>query len=245
MLQQLQMGCQWKPSGIDRDTRDWVLGLVYIVAVAAIWIAASYLVQSVVDAGVSPFLLSYICSSLFLVYIPIVEVARCCEDLIGKVWFWHANQNDKKEKQSGHPENVSLLQESTGNIDEHYRDEYSSVCVSSDQDVERTSSLLVDAYAQPGRQSDQRSRWTRSQVAKVSLLICPFWFLAQFTFNVSLKYTTVTVSILSRHSYTHTHIHTHLGTCGRIRARIFPTQTQSHDIQIQDLLVEVDLHCLK
>jgi len=27
-----------------------------------------------------------------------------------------------------------------------------------------------------------------------------------------------------------------LGICGRIRARIFPTQAQSHGIQIQDLL---------
>ena len=189
------MGRQWKPFGIDRDTWDWALGLLYIVAVAAIWIAASYLVQFV-----------YICNSLFLVYIPIVEVARCCEDLIGKVWFRHTNQNDTKEKQSRDPENISLLQESACDIDQHnlirhYRDETSSVIDSSDQDVGRTSSILVDAFAQPGRESDQRSRWTRSQVAKVSLLICPFWFFAQFTFNLSLKYTTVTVSILSRHSY--------------------------------------------
>ncbi|CAI9776624.1 unnamed protein product [Fraxinus pennsylvanica] len=35
-------------------------------------------------------------------------------------------------------------------------------------------------------------RWTRRRVAGVSLLICPFWFLAQLTFNLSLKYTTVT-----------------------------------------------------
>ncbi|XP_022771436.1 solute carrier family 35 member F5 isoform X2 [Durio zibethinus] len=39
---------------------------------------------------------------------------------------------------------------------------------------------------------DAKGRWTRTRVAKVSLLICPFWFLAQLTFNLSLKYTTVT-----------------------------------------------------
>ncbi|KAJ0974752.1 hypothetical protein J5N97_016717 [Dioscorea zingiberensis] len=36
---------------LGEDTWNWTLGLVYIVAVATIWIAASYIVQSVVDAG--------------------------------------------------------------------------------------------------------------------------------------------------------------------------------------------------
>ncbi|XP_021273553.1 thiamine-repressible mitochondrial transport protein THI74 isoform X2 [Herrania umbratica] len=48
----------------------------------------------------------------------------------------------------------------------------------------------VDEVANIGL--DAKGRWTRTRVAKVSLLICPFWFLAQLTFNLSLKYTTVT-----------------------------------------------------
>ncbi|KAF3487591.1 hypothetical protein F2Q69_00052108 [Brassica cretica] len=43
-----------------------------------------------------------------------------------------------------------------------------------------------------GKGLDEKGRWTRIRVAKVSLVICPFWFLAQLTFNLSLKYTTVT-----------------------------------------------------
>ncbi|KAK8326955.1 hypothetical protein V6Z12_A11G151800 [Gossypium hirsutum] len=39
---------------------------------------------------------------------------------------------------------------------------------------------------------DAKGRWTLTRVAKVSLSISPFWFLAQLTFNLSLKYTTVT-----------------------------------------------------
>lgn len=39
---------------------------------------------------------------------------------------------------------------------------------------------------------DSKGRWTRIRIAKISLLICPFWFLAQLSFNLSLKYTTVT-----------------------------------------------------
>ncbi|CAI7849100.1 unnamed protein product, partial [Closterium sp. NIES-53] len=38
----------------------------------------------------------------------------------------------------------------------------------------------------------EEARWTRGRVAGVSLAICPVWFLAQFTFNLSLAYTSVT-----------------------------------------------------
>lgn len=188
------MGCQWRwvPKGIDRDTWDWALGLVYIVAVAVIWIAASYLVQSVVDAGVSPFLLSYICNSLFLVYIPIVEVARCFEDLIGNVWFWQSKRIGAMQH-PGDPEDASPLLQESYNANwpdriSHCGNENVSVAGSSDQDVGRILLVLGDSSALP----DSKGRWTRYQVAKVSLLICPFWFFAQLTFNLSLKYTTVT-----------------------------------------------------
>ncbi|WVY96550.1 hypothetical protein V8G54_028701 [Vigna mungo] len=48
------------------------------------------------------------------------------------------------------------------------------------------------SHAHVDHQLDEKGRWSRCRVAKVSLLICPFWFLAQLTFNLSLKYTTVT-----------------------------------------------------
>ncbi|KAL5647781.1 hypothetical protein ACJX0J_042136, partial [Zea mays] len=42
------------------------------------------------------------------------------------------------------------------------------------------------------KELDAKGRWTRARVAQVSMLIRPFWFLAQLTFNLSLRYTTVT-----------------------------------------------------
>lgn len=68
--------------------------MFYVVTVAAIWIAASYIVQSVVDDGVSPFLITYICNSLFLIYIPLVEIARYFEDSIAKIWKWRPRGSD-------------------------------------------------------------------------------------------------------------------------------------------------------
>ncbi|XP_004247090.1 uncharacterized vacuolar membrane protein YML018C [Solanum lycopersicum] len=140
----------------------WVLGLVYIITVASIWIAASFVVQSVVDAGVSPFLVTYLCNSLFIVYIPFIEIVHFLEDKYGTVLFWRNNKDNTSD--SPESEEVVLLDE--------------------------TSEQIIDENVDMGL--DAKGRWTRSRVAKVSLLICPFWFLAQLTFNLSLKYTTVT-----------------------------------------------------
>jgi solute carrier family 35 protein F5 len=178
----------------------WVLGLIYIVAVACIWIAASFVVQSVVDAGVSPFLITYICNSLFVVYIPMVEIGRFLEDKYEGFWFWK-KKTSSISQDLGESEQVVLLEESDldakasgstpsvlveeGEISEH-GEGIDSIRPLPDQDKTNDNS---------NKQVDAKGRWTRTRVAKVSLLICPFWFLAQLTFNLSLKYTTVTVTI--------------------------------------------------
>ncbi|RZS28701.1 hypothetical protein BHM03_00062334 [Ensete ventricosum] len=100
---------------MEGDTRRWVLGLIYILAVATIWIAASYIVQSVVDSGVSPFLITYICNSLFVVYIPIVEISRYVEDSNEKIFSWFKGKNNSDMQLSADLENVNLLVEGDHN----------------------------------------------------------------------------------------------------------------------------------
>lgn len=153
----------------------WVLGLTYILAVATIWIASSFVVQSVVDAGVSPFLITFICNSLFVVYLPIFEISRYLEDSYGSsILFWRNKRSHLLELAES--EKTVLLGQ--------------DVVISDASEVSRVV-VREDANG-----LDEKGRWTRMRVAKVSLLICPFWFLAQLTFNLSLKYTTVTVSTL-------------------------------------------------
>ncbi|OEL20330.1 hypothetical protein BAE44_0018652 [Dichanthelium oligosanthes] len=163
----------------------WCLGLIYIVAVACIWIAASYIVQSVVDGGVSPFLITYICNSLFVVYIPIVEVARYFEDSVSNFWTKLKCKDAESLQQSADLESVNLLQSGGHEIN-----------AASDQSQTRSpeDTLVPDAssVASCSKGLDAKGRWTRVRVAKVSMIVCPFWFLAQLTFNLSLRYTTVT-----------------------------------------------------
>ncbi|KAF3531497.1 hypothetical protein DY000_02043718 [Brassica cretica] len=148
----------------------WVLGLTYILAVATIWIASSFVVQSVVDAGVSPFLITFICNSLFVVYLPLFEISRYLEDAYGSILFWRSKRSHLLELAESEKE--ALLGQ--------------DVVIS---DASEVSGVVV---REDGNGLDEKGRWTRMRVAKVSLLICPFWFLAQLTFNLSLKYTTVT-----------------------------------------------------
>ncbi|KAL5997004.1 hypothetical protein ACLOJK_007930 [Asimina triloba] len=168
----------------------WALGVVYIVAVAAIWIVASYIVQSVVEEGVSPFLITYVCNSLFVVYIPIVEIARYVEDSVS---IFSARNNGKTAayaKQLLDSQKAPLLVEDANaerdglNWSEIVHEEHLSQFYESERagQVGRNGNKELDA----------KGRWTRTRMAKVGLLISPFWFLAQLTFNLSLKYTTVT-----------------------------------------------------
>lgn len=179
----------------------WVLGLIYIFAVATIWIAASFVVQSVVDAGVSPFLITFICNSLFVIYLPLFEIGRYLEDAFGSILFWRNKRSHLRELVESEKA-VLLGQDVSGAKSE--ASEGSGVVAREEGDGDGIESglenveLEIDASANVSgdicsKGLDEKGRWTRMRVAKVSLVICPFWFLAQLTFNLSLKYTTVTV----------------------------------------------------
>lgn len=175
-------------------TWRWVLGLIYILAVATIWIAASFVVQSVVDGGVSPFLITYICNSLFVIYIPLVEVGRYLEDNYGGLLFWRS-RDDSHSVEIQESEVATLLVENDGGVQTNGLDFGTAEAVTHSDDVALGTNILLDQHAIEGDASgelDSKGRWTRTRLAKVSLLVCPFWFLAQLSFNLSLKYTTVT-----------------------------------------------------
>ncbi|KAK6940544.1 Solute carrier family 35 member SLC35F1/F2/F6 [Dillenia turbinata] len=191
---------------MNNETWRWLLGLIYIIAVAAIWIAASFVVQSVVDAGVSPFLITYICNSLFIVYIPFVEFGRYLEDSNLSLCFWQKKKESAANDivdleqvvlleggamgaEADSPNSSVLLEAGDMIQDERRIDADPKVSL---HEAERIMSGQNKVFEAPDKELDAKGRWTRTRVAKVSLLICPFWFFAQLTFNLSLKYTTVT-----------------------------------------------------
>lgn len=55
--------------------RTNALGLSFVLYVAVIWVASSFVVQDLVSAGLNPFLLTYIANSLFIVLLPVSGLA--------------------------------------------------------------------------------------------------------------------------------------------------------------------------
>ncbi|KAI3980347.1 hypothetical protein MKX01_003886 [Papaver californicum] len=151
-----------------------------ILAVATIWIDASFVVQSVVDSGVSPFLITYICNSLFVVYIPIFEISRYFEDSVVNFRFWGRRSNKNDVEILWESEQVVLLGETSSSKQSE------SIGNPENLGGHRQGPGIPNVFEIDNQQLDEKRRWTRSRMARVSLLICPFWFLAQLTFTSSL-----------------------------------------------------------
>ncbi|XP_034901994.1 uncharacterized transporter C405.03c isoform X2 [Populus alba] len=176
----------------------WVMGLVYIFSVANIWIAASFVVQSVVDAGVSPFLVTYICNSLFVIYIPMVEIGRCLEDSYGSLLFWRNKKRSSLEELRESEQAILLGDGYLGvkadelNPSVILKDGISSLnekavhsnLESVSNELERTLPVQADEDVNKG--VDEKGRWTRARVAKSNTILSSVSSL--FTFVVSLVF---------------------------------------------------------
>ncbi|XP_011011465.1 PREDICTED: solute carrier family 35 member F5 isoform X2 [Populus euphratica] len=179
-------------------TWRWVMGLVYIFSVANIWIAASFVVQSVVYAGVSPFLVTYICNSLFVIYIPMVEVGRYLEDSYGSLLFWRNKKRSSLEELRESEQAILLGDGYLGvkanelNLSVIMEDGISSLnekavhsnLESVSNELER--SLPVQADEDVNKGVDEKGRWTRARVAKSNTILSSVSSL--FTFVVSLVF---------------------------------------------------------
>ena len=63
-------GGQHAWTGAQFDS-NYFKGVLCTVIAAVIWVLASFVVQEVEDEGLSPFILSYIANSLFVIFLPI------------------------------------------------------------------------------------------------------------------------------------------------------------------------------
>ncbi|XP_024362663.1 uncharacterized vacuolar membrane protein YML018C [Physcomitrium patens] len=168
----------------------WMLGMLYVVAVAVIWIVASFVVQSVVGAGVSPLHIAYICNSLFVVYLPIVEGGRVFRAWLERRSVGRDQREESGSKAGADKETVHLLEDpAVGAVVAIESEELGHV---NPNHVANQQEAVEAEISLEASQEVTNREWSRREIAQVSLLICPLWFLAQFTFNLSLRYTSVT-----------------------------------------------------
>jgi hypothetical protein len=68
------MGMAWPASLLEEmgvAERKRLLGLCFILAVAVIWVVASFVVQDIESTGAHPLVLTYVANSLFAIYVPL------------------------------------------------------------------------------------------------------------------------------------------------------------------------------
>ena len=170
-----------------------------VLAVALIWIVASYVVQSVEEDGLAPFVLTYICNSLFIILIPLVEGPRLLRRLLGPGKLIRAPSSEENSVREGKKmrksdslvDMLKSLAERTPSLNQWLSSSPSS------SNLEEGALLHIDEDEQGSFGSSvSGGGYTRARMMLMALTICPFWFAAQFTFNWSLSKTSVSVSCL-------------------------------------------------
>ena len=134
---------------MESQVSSYGLGLIFIVLVSIIWAASSILVQYLYEnqSFDSPFLLTYIGTSLFTILLPL---------------DWLLQQYGKRSQSFPSEENERYaLSEDHENADEVHRG---------------------------------HRMWTLQDHKDAAAKVAPVWFISNYAFNASLRYTSITSS---------------------------------------------------
>ena len=175
---------------MDQGHARWAQGMALVILVALIWITASYIVAYTEDSGLPAFVLTLICNSLFMIFIPIAEFSLWSSKDTSSQSPTSSSQlpqwGDGESRFRGSSEDDSAVDETSQPLADRQG-------VTSHSDG--SNDLILQTSLRPaGGSKAVGDAWTRLRIAWVSLAICPPWFLAQLTFNLSLALTSVSVS---------------------------------------------------
>ena len=187
-------------------TPSYALGIVFIILVSVIWSAASILVQYLFQETDfnSPFLLTYIGTSLFIIFIPSRLTwerrhrwrARICRMVRRRSSsYTDYSNNDNNDKIIPWTINDELEQsreihQETG----HLQDPSSGECsqIIPDNLSQHEQMPLAPDVNIPAR--DHNVLLSHKDHIKMALKIAPLWFFSNYFYNLSLAYTTITSS---------------------------------------------------
>ena len=165
-------------------TKEYLLGIFFIVLVALIWAASSVVAQFVyqTDSFDSPFLLTYIGTSLFTLWLPVRFSSKW---LSISVSGSGGAQNDEGD--------VLLAEPSY-----HQTDDIAEQAVHALQTTESSPHVSSSRSGIEGGPIPQSAPnlelWTDDDHFRVALRIAPVWFVANWSYNASLLYTSITSS---------------------------------------------------
>jgi solute carrier family 35 protein F5 len=169
---------RWRDQlGLRLHNRDRILGFSFILTVATIWVVASFAVQGIEDSGVHPAVLTFFANSLFALYLPIYWISRRIQK--------HRKEGyaptSPRQQQEGHALFPSNFPRSDGANGDNTTNTIDAADLSSSPpspNLSNRAATLVETAT--------------IQLFRAACIVAPLWFLAQLTFNASLKLTTVT-----------------------------------------------------
>jgi solute carrier family 35 protein F5 len=166
-----------------------LLGLVFVVAVAIIWVGASFVVQGIEEQGAHPVVLTFVANSLFAVYVPIYYLnlrwRRRRQQHAAAAALAAARQQQEHEGSALVPEAALRSDEGDTLPSPLHADGL-------DYAVSEGNGVLLGEDSQNGKGGAEPPAMPLRQLFRAALLVAPLWYLAQFTFNSSLSMTSVT-----------------------------------------------------
>ena len=167
-------------------TKPWktAIGIVFILCVVVLWVGSSFFVKYVVFGDVLnisngnmsedgydiPYYLTYLCNSLFIVYLPIVGVKNAV------VKAASSKERGKVNQQVATTTGLVVQEDDTLSRAKLLQDP--------------TNTAVTETGATPSNSVKPHS--VLKHTVKWALIVSPFWFAANCTYNVSQGMTSVT-----------------------------------------------------
>jgi solute carrier family 35 protein F5 len=161
-------------------SRAHALGLFFIVLVAIMWAASSVLVQYLYSdhSFHSPFLVTYIGVSLFTLWLPAEQLIKWVRKFTGP--WCSTDDDDLADADASETESITASYHNNASLETDDRE---------DEDLHPN-----DVQADPIHLAEAKLPWTDEQHMRAACCIAPVWFLANWTYNASLIYTSITSS---------------------------------------------------
>ena len=158
---------------------NYSLGLVFICIVTVIWTGASFLTQYIYSDldFQSPFVLTYLSSSLFSLYLPIYWCT--------KRWFNQENWNKLEINETDNVSSPTIENNETALLNMNIKSDSIETNDIKESILQRYFPSLM-YYLQP-----IKSDYNHNDLIYVALILSPLWMLANCLYNYSLLYTSI------------------------------------------------------
>jgi len=169
-------------------TKNYLTGLVFIVLVSVIWAASSVLIQSIYDDPDtnfrSPFAVTYIGVSLFTLWIPTHKLLQKLQE-IGDSSLRRTTAQSALQT----PYRTLHIATAADDAIDLMEEDDAGECL--DGDILNSEDDSASATREDPR---LYHIWTDRDHLRAAAWIAPVWFIANYTYNASLAYTSITSS---------------------------------------------------